>query len=515
MPTPQHGFRNSDRFLRILTGIGVAALLGEGVVRATAYLAHALWEIPAPDHTFVLEGAYVHFARCVQEGMPLYPEGHGPLYASNYMGPCYFWIIGALGRVFDADIQTLYLIGRVVTFVCALGPAAIAALYLCPRYGRRAGLAGFIFGLGSAPMINCGVVARPDMMADLLGAAGFFIVCARDRRWLPLAAVLLALGVLTKQTAGVWLLAAVVVLLSRHAWRHALLLGVAAFALVLAVVTLLAETGEPHVLSSLFSQSGIPLDSQQQLGVMRLLLDRSPEILFFALVGCGMWINQQYKDRALLILTALWLAAAVFTCAKRGSSLNYFIPLRLTEAIAAGTLCAAALRSESHRLVWAVLTTAAAVAMAPSTLYALQTTRATAERLDRLDTEIGRAQLREFDHYARLAQDPKVRMLTDSDRLAVYQGARAVLFDPYLFRLQVETGQLDPQELVDRLQSRWFQYVILSADVSGVYHKFFFYSLPAQVAAAVEANYRLQSREAGLFVYVPRESKAVPQPSSY
>jgi hypothetical protein len=506
MPPPRHGSRNSGRFLPILTGIGVAALLGEGIIRATAYLAHALWEIPAPDQPHVLEGAFVHFARCVQTGMPLYPEGQGPLYTCNYMGPCYYWIVGALGRVFDADIHALYLIGRVVTFVCAFGPAAIAALYLWRRYGRRAGLAGFIFGLGSAPMIGYGAMVRPDMMADFLGAAGFLVVCACNRRWLPLAAVLLALGVLTKQTAGVWLLAAVVVLLSRHAWRHALSLSLAAVALVLAVVAILAETGQPHVFVSLFSQGGIPLDSRQQIGVMRLLLDQSPEMLFFALVGCGMWINRRYKDRALLILTCLWLAAAIFTCAKRGSSLNYFLPLRLTEAIAAGMLCVAALRSRSHRLVWAVLAMAAAAVMAPSTVHALQAAQATAKRLARLDTESGRAKQREFDHYARLAQDPTVRMLTDCDRLAVYQGARAVLFDPYSFRLQVETGQLDPQELVDRLQSRWFQYVILSADVSGVYSEFFFHRLPTQVATAVKANYRLQSHEAGLFVYVPRES---------
>ena len=56
----------------------------------------------------------------------------------------------------------------------------------------------------------------------------------------------------------------------------------------------------------------------------------------------------------MLILTAVWLAAAVFTCAKRGSDLNYFIPLRIIEAIAAGTLCIAALRSKRRRLGWAL-----------------------------------------------------------------------------------------------------------------------------------------------------------------
>ena len=109
--------------------------------------------------------------------------------------------------------------------------------------------------------------------------------------------------------------------------------------MVLAVVALLAATSEPHIVQSLFGQGAVAFDAEQRLGILMLLLRRSPELLFFALLGCGLWTSPMYKNHAMLILTAVWLAAAVFLCAKKGSDVNYFIPLRIVEAIAAGTFC--------------------------------------------------------------------------------------------------------------------------------------------------------------------------------
>ena len=211
--TPEYTPPNSDRFLRCLSIIGVGILLAIGVTRAVLWLGIALVEIPAPDQPFGLEGVSVHFAWRAQHSLPLYPRQEGDSYTVNYMGPCYFWTVGGIGRLLNADIANLFLIGRAITFLCGLGPAIIAAIYLRRHYGGCAGLAGLVFGLGSGPMIAYGVMCRPDMMADLLGAAGFFLACRNDRRCLPAAAVLLALACLTKQTAAVWLLAALVVLL--------------------------------------------------------------------------------------------------------------------------------------------------------------------------------------------------------------------------------------------------------------------------------------------------------------
>jgi hypothetical protein len=506
MSFPAFRCHASDRFLRIITGIGVAALLAVGVFRAATFLVYAMLEVPAPDQPFHLEGVSVYFAWCVQHSLTVYPAGIGTSYAVNYMGPFYFWTVGVLGWLLNADIPALYIIGRVVTFICGLGPAAIAAVYLYRRYGRLAGLVGFVFGLGSGTMIGYGVMSRPDMMADLLGAAGFFLACRRDRRWLATAALLLALACLTKQTAAVWLLAAAIAMLTPEvAWRRALTLIGITTAMVLAVVTLLAVTVEPYMIRSLLGQGAIAFDAEQRSGILMLLLHRSPELLFFALLGCGLWMSREHKNHAMLILTVVWLIAAVFLCAKKGSDVNYFIPLRIVEAIAAGTFCAAALRSNRPRLVWTLAALVGALVTLPSANLALETTTAAIARHAAFDSQAGQARLQQFERCRKLAQDANVRLLTDSDRLAVYQGPRAAWMDTYLFRLRVDSGRLDPHDLIARLQARWFQYVVLTVDLSGDYGDSFFYRLPAEVAAAIRANYRLQSRSAGLFVYVPRQ----------
>lgn len=509
-PPAFHADRDSGRLLPVFTRVGVGLLIVVAVVRAAVYLAYALLEIPASDQPYTLEGASVYFAWCVQHGLPLYPEGLGPSYAVNYMGPCYFWIVGLIGRWLDADVYGLYVIGRVVTFVCGLGVAAIGASYVHRRYGRRAALAALVFGLGSAPMFWYGARTRPDMMADFLGVAGFFIACGRNR-WpgLLAAATLLAMSCLTKQSFGIlWLAAAVLVLLTRQDSRQrALVLGGATAALVLAVVAILAVTTEPHVVSSLLGQGGMTFRPQQSLRIVMRWMDRSPEMVLFALVGCGLWIAGEHKDRTLLIATIVWLVGVVLTCAKVGSDLNYFIPLCVVEALAAGTLCVAALRATQHRLGWAAVTWTSVLAMAFSAGFAFHMASAAVERRV---SDAGQTRRRQLAHYGQLAQDPDVRLLTDSDRLAIHQGRRAVLLDVFLFRLEVEAGRRDPDRLIERLRSRWFQYVILNADASGVYDDQFFYTLPADVAAAVTANYRLQSSDGGLFVYVPRETPATP-----
>ena len=143
-------------------------------------------------------------------------------------------------------------------------------------------------------MIGFGVMTRPDMMADLLGAAGFFLACGLNRRWLPAAAVLLALGCLTKQTAGVWLLAAVLVLLCREGSRR--------LAFVLGRSGRRDRVGGRGVpgRDERAAHRVQPVQSKRDaarpdsnLGILLLLLHRSPEMLFFALVGCGLWMSQR------------------------------------------------------------------------------------------------------------------------------------------------------------------------------------------------------------------------------
>jgi hypothetical protein len=469
----------------------------------------------------------------VQQGLPLYPSGEDYPYTTNYMGPCYFWAVGMLGRAMDADIPMLYRIGRLVSFFCGLAPAVIAGVYSYRRWGRAAGLAAAALGLGAAPMIGFGVMTRPDMLADLLGLAGFFLACRSGVRGLALAGLLLALACLTKQTAGAYAIAAVLALgLADGRRAQAMLLAAITGAVTIGALVLLALAGEPQAMASFLGQRMIPWDLKQQGAVLFLLARQSPDLLWLPVLGIGLWMSPQNlsqnhhspvgqpgdveaangsatgsknRDRQLSILALVMLAAALVTIAKKGSDLNYFLGLRVVAAMGGGMLCQAALHTGRRCLPAAKLMFVSLLCLIPSILQVGHAARsAYGDRVEAAgphdDSELGHLQA-----YQRLAQDPNVRLLTDHDALAVYQGQDVPLLDAYLFRLRVTAGQLDPPELVDRIRARTFQYVVLSIDVDGTYDDICFWLLPESVADAIRSNYRLLRRDRPFWVYVPRE----------
>ena len=146
------------------------------------FAAYASTSVPSPWPTAHLEGASVHFAWRVQHGLDLYPNDADFPFVANLMGPCGFWLVGGLGRLLAADVPTLYLIGRMVSLACGIATAVLVGGYLTRRYGLLAGIVGAVFALGAAPMIGYAVMTRPDMLADLAGAAGFFLACQRASR---------------------------------------------------------------------------------------------------------------------------------------------------------------------------------------------------------------------------------------------------------------------------------------------------------------------------------------------
>ena len=69
----------------------------------------------------------------------------------------------------------LYTIGRSVTFACTLLSVVLMVAFLGCRYGRWAAVAAAAFTCGAAPMVSFGIMVRADMLAQLLGLAGFLL----------------------------------------------------------------------------------------------------------------------------------------------------------------------------------------------------------------------------------------------------------------------------------------------------------------------------------------------------
>lgn len=496
------GANPSGRLVRLLVG----ALLAVGALRAVLFVVYAALAVGSPDPFYYLEGANVHFAWRVEQGLTLYPEEGVYPYTLNYMGPAYYAAVGHIGRWLDADIPRLYFIGRLLTTGSGLALAVLVYLYLARRLCPIAAAIGGLLALGSGPMVAFGVMVRPDAIADVLGFAGFLLAGSCGAVGLWGGAVLLALACLTKQTAGVYALAAIAALLaaSPPAKRRAALLAAATAAIILAVAVAGRLAGEPRLLAGLLAQGQIGFSPRQLATVLSLLNLRSPELLWFPLVGLGLWLGRRWRNLPLAALAISTLLLAILTAAKKGSDLNYFLSLRAVAAIGSATLCDVVLKEAvpTRRAATLVL-----VSLAMALPSVLAVGGAAAEQIKsawQSQLPDGQSRLAARTEAIRMASDRQHPILTDCDALGVYQATGAPLLDPYLFRLRVQTGQLDLAALIERINRGQFAALILSADPAIDYPETYIWNLPRTVAASIVAHYRFERHLGPWLVYVPR-----------
>src|SRR5262249_28473599 len=152
-------------------------------------------------------------------------------------------------------------------------------------------------------MYGFAVMVRPDVLADTFGLSGYLLLIAWNRRTLPAAALLLALASLTKQTAGIYLLAAAATCLAQpvhrpHFWR---LCGWSAVGIAVALIPL--QFFEPHALSCLLGEGASPFSFEHGLRIWQQLLTSSPDLPFFALIGLVVWWRTPHRNVDLFVLT--------------------------------------------------------------------------------------------------------------------------------------------------------------------------------------------------------------------
>src|SRR5262249_38061488 len=145
----------------LLSRLLLYLFLALGAVRMVVYFLYALLMLPIPLEAHNLESKMVLLAYRVEHGLSLYPAWWGATYVTNFFGPVAFLLVGGLGRLLDADIRGLFLIGRALSFAAALSTTLVAALWTGRRYGRGAGLVAAVLSLGAMPMFGFTVMVRP------------------------------------------------------------------------------------------------------------------------------------------------------------------------------------------------------------------------------------------------------------------------------------------------------------------------------------------------------------------
>jgi hypothetical protein len=489
------------RVLRCLLGL----ILVLGGARAIGYLVYAFYELPTPLEAFHLEAAMVHHCWRVEAGRRLYPSWTDGPHVANFFGPCYFLAVGLAGRAAGSGLDGLVRIGRGVTFASGLLTTLVVAGSVGRRHGRGAGLAAGVLSLGAAPLFGFGVMVRPDALAELLGVCGFLLVGPGARWRTVLGSALLVLAILTKQTAAVFLLAAVAALPTLGRGRRALLVLLGCLLAIGGIVAAVTAGAEPNFAPGLLGEARTPFDLSAWLAMLGRLCMLGPDLLVLPLAGLVAWGSGRAEDRKPMILTLVLLGVSLLAAGKRGADLNYFLSLRVVAALAAGALWGAvqdpAARNPRRLLALLVL---GAVSLVPGTnAAAIQALHARRQALT-LASPPGRAILRAYRDLFRMAEDPDMRLLTDCGLVALHQEERAPFVDPWLFHMLVETGRIRPTRLRHALRAEAYDAVISTADWNAPGYASYAFGLPMVLVEEARAHYTFVGSRAGLFVYVPR-----------
>src|SRR5262249_20102550 len=316
---------------------GVRACLGLVVLllglRAAGYFVYVWEQLPTPREVGDLESKFVHLAWRVQEGVRLYPPWRDYPYVTNFFSPGFFLVVGLIGKWTGAGLQGLFVIGRSVTVACALATAVVLGWVVRRDDGPGAGTLGAIASLGAAPMTGAALMVRPDTMAELLGILGFFLTLGAASGSRGAGLVLLVAAILTKQTGAIFLVAASAALaVSGRRRLAATVLGTGALAV--AAVVAGATAFEPMFAGSLLGEGRAPWDFANWAGQLRGLGTTAPDLFVVPALGLMFWLADRPRRTTPVILALAVWATGLLTAAKLGSGLNYFLSLRVVEAMA-------------------------------------------------------------------------------------------------------------------------------------------------------------------------------------
>lgn len=205
------------------------------------------------------------------------------------------------------------------------------------------------------------------------------------------------------------------------------------------------------------------------------------------------------------------MVGSVASAMKYGSDLNYFLGLRLVAAMAAGSSWGAIAREagEDGRTHWRLAAVAGTIALAGAMVPSLLAIKGHAEgtmALNRFLATAGRPAMAAHRRAFRLAEDDRVAILTDHGLINAHLRDRAPFVDPWLFRVLVESGRVEPEAIREQLKSQSYDYIITTKDLHDEIDPYDGYSfgLPPALAELARRNYRPAGVEAGLFIYVPR-----------
>jgi hypothetical protein len=396
------------------------------------------------------------------------------------------------------------------------------------RYGIGCGIAAAVLAIGSAPLKGFGVMARCDVMADVLGFIGFLLVVgARGKYRLFAGIAILSLAILTKQTTAFYLFAAVIAILLTENRLRAVVVAAGGLGLTGLAILALFLSGETEVVPSLLGEAHTPTDLVGYRIVLDRLLILGRELIYFPLIGMIYWLGRRHRDVPLAVLTLVSMLACFVTALKLGSNLNYFMPLRLLAPLGAAVFLhdiwlrtrpgPDMFRWRSARS-WCTLALLLAVTynFQPSLLHAQLSAGEARELYLFYKIPEGLEVVSVSEIFRKGASATPETILTDDGQIALYQTDKAPFTDPWLFRMMVETGRIKPTRLIEKIENEQFDTLVTTKDIFSREYETYTYGFPPVVLAALREHYIKFAAAGRMFIYGPirRGSEIMGQPNA-
>jgi hypothetical protein len=309
---------------------------------------------------------------------------------------------------------------------------------------------------------------------------------------------------LTKQNYGLCAIAGVAGLLAARRWRDAVLVAALGAAVTAAVLTVVTLVWEPGLAQCFFEEGQFPYSWANWRRVLLDVARASPDLLLVPLFGLVWWLRHDGRDVQLATVAGVFYVVNLAWAGKFGADLNYFLNLQTIVGIGAGSLWTDALGSTVRRAVAHCFVVAIGIlSVLATTAYLAVVADTSRQQAYTLTTWQGHEFLSGLDKLLRIARNPTIPMLTDSDFIALYQGERAAFMDGQDFRVMAENGRIDPTRIQDRLDRQTYDLVVLSSDIHGPDYATYYRRLPDRLASSVRQNYVYAGPVADYFVYLP------------
>ena len=485
--------------MRMTVRLLLAVIFLLAVVRAVEYCGYVSVQSQSPFDAHYLESAMVHFAWRVQHGIRLYPDWESYPHVANFFSPLSFLIIGLVGRALGTDIRGLYLVGRGLSIVSVVATSIVIGVVLKRRYGVRAAIFGMLLSFGGCPLYAAGVMTRPDALAEFLGMTGFFLSEGRSRSTGIAAGLILCLAAMTKQTTLVYFGAAAISLYLKGQWRRAFILIAGVTTTILVTVTVVQWLIEPNFVRSLLGESRTPRTLEAWWDTVRTVASIDPELFVLAAAGVFLWITDCKREPGLAALALVIFTTELLTAAKRGSAPNYFVGACYVSALAGGVLWFEMTQANARPKAWqlfAVVVVGAGLMLSIKAVNAYLTVS-----IRGLQRAHSNGSMDYYDRLRRAAERSKDRLLTDDGEIDIYRGESTVFADPWLFKLMVQEGQIDPRKMRSMIREQYYDRIITRKSLFSQDYLSFDRGLPVTLVNEARLHYEPTGEFGGLFFY--------------